>query len=608
MTTLANLQRSRLTIAAPVIPLLNTYDEIDLDILSDDDLETLISYDGIALGHKIRLQWFGSDAEGHPVDDINTEIEVEDSNYDPDRSTVRIDIPNVYLKALAQGYAFYSYIVVEPDLGSSLRTFCFVGVRPHRMEHMPVAQAVESHALHIDISRLPTAGVTFVVPPYQAMRTGDRVTLSFDGYDDLGDFDETWTGFIDVTSAHVGRSLTWVVPMEQLNWIEGGHAVVHYAIEFTDEPDPLQGPSQTFRIDAWPDDPAVLPALVIEGHDGGPLDPNKFPDGLTLRVDGHGDLHTADWILLHWNQQAGFMTQRADLSTLKVGKLAFQVEASALKGLETLRLSYQFAREGVGLSSRTLEKEILIPRELEHPWVTTAQAEEGENPDERYARINAADATAGAIIEVPEFPLRVGERVEVHWLGRSEAGQHVTDQPLPDQPWHFAVPPGAVAANMEAKDNETNKRFTVFYRLIGDGGWQDSPALHLSINPLLRSRYTVIQAVNSEGERLPLTKVPPEGEPLIQSGWPFMAEGQMLRIIYSGVKADGQPLNVMIRYAVTTSAEVAANRVLAAIPLAVLQEQGKGRGFDIKVSLNFENSGHPNDIWVEFNYLSLTLV
>ena len=78
---------------------------------------------------------------------------------------LRVDIANRFLKSGDQGYAFYSYERLTGTTGESLRTFSFVGVRPHRMEHMPVAQAIESHALHIDPSALGSGGVNFVAPP-----------------------------------------------------------------------------------------------------------------------------------------------------------------------------------------------------------------------------------------------------------------------------------------------------------------------------------------------------------------------------------------------------------------------------------------------------------
>ncbi|MDR6714643.1 hypothetical protein J2W83_004279 [Pseudomonas hunanensis] len=594
-------------LAAPTIPVRNAYDEIDLDDVGDADLETLIHYEGIALGDRLSIQWTGASALGEPLDVPRSELEVEPDNFDPVSKSVRAYIPNHFLRSADQGYAFYSYEVTAPALGASLRTFCFVGVRTHRMEHMPVAQAVESHALHIDLTTLPSNGATFVVPPYQAMQANDNVTLTVLCYDDTGALDQTLSESKIVDDQGVGKCVEWQVEKEEFDWIDGGHIEVYYTIDFTGAGGSLQGPTQVFQIDPVPAIPGLLPALEIDDYSGGQLDPRLFPNGLTLRVPGHAQLHTADWTVLHWNDTLGLAAARADLTTLETGITTFQVPAKELENLTDLRLSYQCAREGLGLMSLPLDIEVLLPRDLQPPQVDKATSELG---DEEYsARLNASDATGGAFVEVPALVLRPDEVLELHWVGRSERGTHVTRTAESGQPLRFSVPASVVAANMEARDKETFKRFPVFYRIVqADGRYEESPKLHLSINPLARDSYTVIQATNNSGTQLSLRNVPGTGEGLTQVRWPFMAPGQLIRIQYRGIQSTGAALVQMLRNSATTEAESSAGQVLEVIPRDVLAKQKLGELFDVRVSVNFENSGSAQDTWVEFNYLTLTLV
>lgn len=177
-------------LSAPFIEIRNAYDEIDLEELGDDDLETYIQYDGIAEGDQLRIHWRGATASGEALDSVGTVVEVEQPDFDPLKKRLRVLIGNRYVSQGDQGYAFYYYERISGSPAESLRTFSFVGVRPHRMEHMPVTQAVESHALHIDPDALGSSGATFVAPPYAAMQEGDTVTLVFRGYEASGDFDE----------------------------------------------------------------------------------------------------------------------------------------------------------------------------------------------------------------------------------------------------------------------------------------------------------------------------------------------------------------------------------------------------------------------------------
>lgn len=67
----------------------------------------------------------------------------------------------------------------------------------------------------------------------------------------------------------------------------------------------MKSPTQTFQVDKVPDTPPLLPALDIDNYESGLLDPELFPDGLTLRVPPNAELMVSDWLLLHFNDEWG---------------------------------------------------------------------------------------------------------------------------------------------------------------------------------------------------------------------------------------------------------------------------------------------------------------
>ncbi|MGE8043092.1 hypothetical protein ACQKO6_02605 [Pseudomonas monteilii] len=590
-------------LAAPIIELLNGYNEIDLERLGDQPLVTFIQYDGIQPGDYVRLNWRGATATGEPLDDVHTELEVEPPDFDPISKRLKVEIPNAFVVEADQGYAFYSYERLGGSPEESLRTFCFVGVRRHRMERMPVPQAFGGHALHIDPDTLGSAGCPFLAPAYQAMQAGDRITLHFSGYDEYGDFDDEYLDDYLVTDQNVGQRLSWTVPKGQFNWLDEGYADVFYRIAFVGGGE-LDSAQQTYQIGPPPADPALLSAPSIPGYAGGPLNPVDFPDGLTIRIPPYQGLHTADWTLLHINDEPGSAALRADLTTLASGIQGVNLEAAALAGLTRLRLGYQVAREGLGLVSQELDIEVLQPRDLLKVRVDNAQT---ESPEPNLV-LDGDSATTGAYVEVPDPGLRPGERLELHWQGRSSVGRYVHSLPAGSQPpYRFAIPAAAVAANMEATAGGVLKRFPVFYRLVPEAGhYEQSPPVQLRILPLPASRYPTIQCVQASGNTLSLAAVPAGGATLNLPAWVFMAARQKVRVLFRGVGENDRPLTATLYDSDVTDADVSHRAVSMTLAIEHLRRQKVGQNFTLTVRLNFENET-PADTWFDFPQLVLTL-
>jgi hypothetical protein len=276
-----------------------------------------------------------------------------------------------------------------------------------------------------------------------------------------------------------------------------------------------------------------------------------------------------------------------------------------LKASPRLTLSYQSAREGLGLASQTLEVELVDFRELGVAEVEQAIPEGGEKPDSAW--LGADKATTGAYVNVPPVDLREGEAVEVHWLGRPGAGTHVATQPVSAAwPWRFRVPASAVAANMEPDDASTGKRFEVLWHIVkGQQPVQVSPAVNLRILPLGTSSYPQITCDQAQGQWLSRSKALQEGAHLTLRRWLFMATGQHLKITFIGMGSSGALVR-SLRNGPTTPAEIEAGLIALEIPEDVLRAQTLGAGFEIKVSVNFENVDE-RDVITTFSPLVLVM-
>lgn len=577
----------------PSIPLLRD-DTIDLNDL-EGNLPTWIKYPGVGLGDEVFPVWRGCGQDSVAYDYAGEVIEVDDSNYDPEMG-VAVAIRGSLLNALDQGWAMYSYSVAP--LGGergleSLRQFCYVGVRPRQAAVLPVAQMRDSHDLALDPDSVIGSTTAAVVPPYLAMRPRDKVTLSFAGYYDDGELDETWSQPKELSAADVGKPLTWQVPKSQLSWIEGGHAEVSYRVEYASGEQASDSAVQTFQI--RPADSARLPAPQVEGHDDDSLDPGHFPDGLYLRIAPWPDMQDGDRLLVHWiggrEADSVIKSLRIDTSVIDSGVIEVPIEAHWLLANigSQVRVFHQYAREGVAHSSEDLTLDIRAPLNLLPPNVEHATAEGGAG--ENKGLLLAFDARTGAYVDVPDsFPLGPGDRLAVHWDGHPAGGQHIADTPVDGRERRFRIPSTAIAANMGPGET---KRFEVFYQLTPEGEEPlKSVPFNLRIEPIARSLYGNVQIAQADSGALSLARVPAAGADLVLARWYFMAVGQLLSIEASGVDAGGQPVNLMVRNAApVTAAEVAAEQIEARLVRMFLESLQMGQNFTLTARVSFDGGG-----------------
>ena len=432
---------------------------------------------------------------------------------------------------------------------------------------LPVPQIRESHDLHI-YPRPSGPTFTAVIAPYRAMQEGDIVALKFEGYDDRGELDEVWQEAKTLGNDNIDKNILFNVPRSQLDFIGGGHALISFTVSYTGTD--RTGPSvmQSLRI-TEPTTP-LAPLIDIDGLSGGTLDPTQFPDGITLRVAPYTDANVGDWVVLYWwtasPDKRVIQTLLLDPSNIQSEVLLFRLSAHVLQASigETVQVSYQYARTGVAQTSQILELRVRAPLDLKPPSVEGATAE--GMPGDNQAYLTAASTLQnGAFVTLPaSLAIGAGDRVAVHWQGDPAGGVHIATEPFEHgNPRRFQVPVCAIAANMEARDDDDAKRFAVFYRFTPVGeGYQDSDSLQLRILPLPIEFYPTVQCTEVVGNRLSLRTVPETGANITLATWPFIAAGQQLTIRAHGISATSTPISFDIRRpAVPVTAQEALNGI-----------------------------------------------
>jgi len=594
----------------PFIPLRNEFNEIDIEGLNGQDLETYINFEGIEDHEAIYINWRGASPAGVPIDDHESRQPVSDLT---DRG-LKVPVANERVTAATGGWVFYSYRVThEPDAEESLRLFCYVGVRdrPGLSEGLPVLQVRGVHDQVIAFDELATAGVLLVVPAYQAMQVGDKVSLEVKRFD-AGDRPlPVWKQTITVAANDLGKPLQRWMPKSQFNPLVGGRVEAEYTVQLAGVTTAIASPMQAFSVARGPSETPTLPAPVIEGHSGDELDPTGFKDGLKIEIPVYEQLQVGDYLLLNWQAQRPgndvLQTVRMDLSSTESQHIVCQLGYEHLVRSigDQISLGYQYARQGKALASEQLRFSVKAPRgELPAPNVHDAIAEGGAGEDK--ARIEAANILRGATVTIPESAqINPGESFEVHWHGHPARGRYVTSSPTDVEGRIFAIPPGVIAANMEQTAAEEAKRFPIFYRVKNaeDEPVAESVARNLRIQPLPRNAYGSIQLdlANASGQVSLADIRGAGGAQLVLEAWPFMAVGVLLTIRLTGTPN----VDVTLRDAQGITQEEMANElVIQAVEISVFERLTLNAQSTVSVTCSFDEG----EKWAEFPPLHLTLI
>ncbi|RMT98096.1 hypothetical protein ALP37_04409 [Pseudomonas amygdali pv. sesami] len=549
---------------APKVPdLQQPGNYLDLDQLGGADLLTWINYPGIEKGDWFMPNWRGCSALGAVEDYVGELVEVGD--LEPEGMLLKINNP--LLTRLDNGWVFYSYIV-EGSIEESQRLFFYVGKRPPTAAGLGVPQCKESHDLKLDPDLLWGVNqVSIVTPPYLAMREGDKVILTLDLYFDDGCPSDPWVESRLLTGDEVGQPLRWSITTSVFFPIANGVALMSYRIEYADSTLITDSVTQSLAIVA--PSAALLPALRIKDFNGGSLDPEAFPGGITLLIDPSGMQIDDDVVVYVSSGNMLVQTLRADISNLDSGVLQFSLANAWLcanNGKE-IELVYQYARPGHAASSLPRKVMLSLALDLPVPVIDHAEIESsGEWGVKGY--INASWLQSGVKIRIPDNAF-IGDdsTVQMHWDGNTSTGSFIAD-PSPDDPRLFIIPSTAVPANM-------GKWVDVYYKVVSLSQSGTSPVFELEVRGLV-GVWPVIQIMRPRitDTKLYLDLVPSEGAGLDLASWPYMAPGQRVRIKAIGLSQSGSPQALGLRTGAAeplSEAEYQSRQVSVIIPRDFLE-------------------------------------
>jgi hypothetical protein len=581
----------------PVIRDLQPGDWIDLDELGDDHLVTYIKYPGIAVDDILWPNWRGCGAQGEIEDHSGSRVDVNvEDGYTPELG-MPVEVPNNLITMLNQGWGFYSYAVSrEPTPGDkgpeSLRQFCYIGERPATSSRLPVPQIKESHDLALDPEDVLN-DATAIVPPYRAMSVGDKVIFTWQGYQ--GENAEPPHQETQILKAEdLGQPLMFKIPYIEIYFIEGERADISYRVEYVEGAGRCSDSDvQTLQI-VPPASPSLLP-IAVKGDPTGPIDPGDYRNGLVVQVKPvYPGIKAGDWVLVYWtgseNSRNVIKALQVDRSTLDSGVIEWLIEPHWLAASSNAQVTvmYQFARGAAAQSAAPLILDISKELNLPPPIV------EGAAADGTDKGVWAAN-TSGVYIDIPSTAEIGSNRVEMHWQGHPNGGQHIALTPVPGNNRRFQIPASAIAANMSAR---TDAHFPVFYRVFtaGHATGKDSRVFNLRITPLPASRYPFttspqiinntmsLAAVSFSGADLEIYTAPP------LDAWPFMAKGQLLKMQASGARSTGGTISYPVRDALpVTDPELRAKKISMKLPKSQFLELLKiDEPFTLKASVSFD--------------------
>ncbi|QPC85594.1 hypothetical protein GA830_01695 [Mesorhizobium sp. NBSH29] len=432
----------------------------------------------------------------------------------------------------------------------------------------------------MDPNTIGTAAVV-IVAPYEAMCAGDRISFTFAPTSGS----QVWSRTVVVDRVDIGKILKWNLPRAEFLKIEGETANAFYKIEYASGG---ESTSASQLIEVAPLATEQLRPPVLQGHDGGFLDPGHFPQGVSLQIDPYPTMALGDDVLLHWvsSHEASSTTSvlRVDPSIIDSNMLAFSIGKEWLEANigRQVTVSWQYARIGTAQNSEPFTLTIRTPVDLTPPVVEKANS---------YGELQANDALRGVYATIPEaIPLDPGDSVELHWQGHLAGGRYIATQPLdPANPRRFFIPPSAVAANIGGE----TKRFPVFYKLkLASGILPDSDPFHLLILPLQPNQYPAVRCRQAEGSPgLSLGDVPEEGADIYVTRWPFMAPGQPCTIHVTGVLGDGAGADLILRDAIpVTQLEMEGGELSTLLPREFLKTLKTGSTLSLWGKITYDGN------------------
>jgi hypothetical protein len=448
---------------------------------------------------------------------------------------------------------------------------------------LPVAQFKETHDLKLDPDLIPFLGATVVAPPYQAMAVGDKVILSVKLY--FGD--EYFGTEIEtriLTATDIGQPIQWMFPQAVLqSLLEGDHIEVSYSIVYSAPTVNTDSEEQTLIFDPTPAE--LLPHLSIKGFNGDTLDPEDYPTGITLTVEPYPGMQLDDYVLLYAAGETRVIKAiRVDQTTIDSRKLEIPLgyEWLAANNGNEVSLMYQYARLGSAGSSKALSLMLRKPLKLPPP-IIVGVIREGED-DEFKGYLLGRMTTNGITIDLPEDAvIGPNDKVQMVFDGFKPGGDHVAD-PTFGNTKRFQIPKRYVPANL-------GKRLPVFYQVALQGkSLYKSKRFDLHITNM--EGWPTVQIISpTSPNNVVSLKAVSDAVIFNLKSWTFMAEGQRVRIVVTGVAQAGGTETFNLRKDEAerlTEDEFHAGLIEATLPRAFLIKLVLNLQFEVTVDISFD--------------------
>ncbi|MFP3997880.1 hypothetical protein SHV74_25410 [Pseudomonas capeferrum] len=565
----------------PHIPLLRDAN-IDVVELNGGALETWIN-PGMSAGDPITLNWRGCTADGDVVDLLGLECP---QDVDPVRGG-KVTIPNGVLVRLSGGYVFYSYapgMRVGPDT-ESLRLFFSVDGVANTGYSLGVAQIAQSHDLVLEIGKLNEAQ-TVTIPPYESMSVDDELVLTWQAYS--RDFpDQPYKGRHPVGAHDIGHPISMQLPVEYVwDLQEGDYGDLHYVIAYSNG-STSESPTQRFVVQSFASPERLLEAPQIPGYDGnGYLNPDDYREGVPLVIAPYPGMQAGDQIVVSINgRDRTVRGVRMDMSNIDSQRLLVLLEPGWLSEErfgQAFEIYYQYSRHRQARRSLPLQLTVRRPLYLPWPIIENAVPDVGDDPNQ--ATLHPRDALWGAHVRIPADAETAGAVVKMHWDGHASTGSIIIDTPSAGDPRRYPVPVSAIPANI-------GKRLRVYYTVTPPGEQAyPSAAFDLRVDDYAQQVYPLISGRDIKNSELSLADVQGDSSPFTLASWPFMAEGQLLRIQALGRRGPNDEVSIWLRDNLPVSEEeYYVSEIHAQLPKSWLESLQLGQVFLITVAASFDD-------------------
>jgi len=508
--------------------------KLDMDELGDADLtfQIVALTADFASGDQIEMRLSGTTVNGDKVDKPYLPELISNAP-----SIVEFTRPSADVRALIGGvHTAFSYRLIKADGSPDLfsKTFSPRVIGLSTLLAAPIALDEIAGTLDPDLPRTQVD-----IPWNDIMVPGNVIMLVWEGMTASGTPYVPDLPLHPISDDEDGKTLEISVEGEHLKAIENGTLDLCYWLLSDAITRAAVGHKSLYAEQLRLGQPQVeLPEPVVEGENGGVLDPADVPTtGTRLIVRQYDGQIEEDVVhILWWGSVTGRYRNQLKLNSItdKID-VPFTIRKALVDDNRngTVRAMYWVKRaNGRTSASAVLLMSIGAALDLSAPSVKQAT---GNAPSQQLNPVSAKDELT---VVIPEYGINPGDEVSVTWAGTAGEGSYVTPaQELPTSR-EIDIPVEVIAYNL-------GRPVTVSYTVTRNGNESPPSAplnlavLDIPANELEPSQPRILEAANNgEGPELNVINLTGDATVRIDS-WPLIAQGQRIWLRLVGTKDDG---------------------------------------------------------------------